>query len=47
VGKSFVYSHHLISFRGLVVDAKKSLVAKGGEPSLDDNLTSTATSSKA
>lgn len=38
-GKPFVYSHHLsVPFRELVVDAKKSLVAKGQEPSLDDNL---------
>jgi adenine-specific DNA-methyltransferase len=38
-GKPFVYSHHLsVPFRELVVDAKKSLSAKGGEPSLDDNL---------
>jgi len=38
-GKPFVYSHHLsVPFRELVVDAKKSLVPKGEEPSLDDNL---------
>lgn len=38
-GKPFVYSHHLsVPFREMVVDAKKSLVPKGGEPSLDDNL---------
>ncbi len=38
-GKSFVYSHHLsVPFRELVVDAKKSLPAKGQKPSLDDNL---------
>lgn len=37
-GKPFVYSHHLaVSFRELVVDAKKSLSGKV-EPSLDDNL---------
>ncbi len=34
-----MYSHHLsVPFRELVVDAKKSLVPKGEEPSLDDNL---------
>lgn len=38
-GKPFVYSHHLsVPYRELVVDAKKSFVAKGEEPSLDDNL---------
>lgn len=38
-GKSFVYTHHLsVPFRELVVDAKKSLPAKGQKPSLDDNL---------
>ena len=38
-GKSFVYAHHLsVPFRELVVDAKKSLPAKGQKPSLDDNL---------
>jgi adenine-specific DNA-methyltransferase len=38
-GKSFVYTHHLsVPFRELVVDAKKSLPAKGEKPSLDDNL---------
>lgn len=38
-GKPFVYSHHLsVPFRELVVDGKKSLVPKGQEPSLDDNL---------
>ncbi len=38
-GKSFVYTHHLsVPFRELVVDAKKSLPAKGAKPSLDDNL---------
>jgi adenine-specific DNA-methyltransferase len=38
-GKPFVYSHHLsVPFRELVIDAKKSLPAKGGKPSLDDNL---------
>lgn len=38
-GKPFVYSHHLsVPFRELVVDAKKSLPAKGQKPSLDDNL---------
>ena len=37
--KLFVYSHHLsVPFRELVVDANKSLVTKGQEPSLDDNL---------
>lgn len=38
-GKPFVYSHHLsVPFRELVIDAKKSLPAKGKNPSLDDNL---------
>lgn len=38
-GKSFVYAHHLsVPFRELVVDAKKSLPAKGQKPSLEDNL---------
>jgi adenine-specific DNA-methyltransferase len=38
-GKQFVHSHHLsVPFRELVVDAKKSLPAKGGKPGLDDNL---------
>ena len=38
-GKSFVYAHHLsVPFRELVIDAKKSLPAKGQEPALDDNL---------
>lgn len=38
-GKSFVYTHHLsVPFRELVVDAKRSLPAKGQKPSLDDNL---------
>ena len=38
-GKSFVYAHHLsVPFRELIVDAKKSLPAKGQKPSLDDNL---------
>ena len=38
-GKPFVYSHHLsVPFRELVVDPKKSLLAKGQKPSLDDNL---------
>lgn len=38
-GKSFVYSHHLsVPFRELVVDGKKSLPAKGLQPSLADNL---------
>lgn len=38
-GKPFVYSHHLsVPFRELVLDAKKSLPAKGQKPSLDDNL---------
>jgi adenine-specific DNA-methyltransferase len=38
-GKPFVYSHHLsVPFRELVVDAKKSLPAKGQKPSLEDNL---------
>lgn len=38
-GKSFVYAHHLsVPFRELVIDAKKSLPAKGQKPSLDDNL---------
>ncbi len=38
-GKSFVYTHHLsVPFRELVVDAKKSLPAKGQKPSLSDNL---------
>ncbi|MGH7485157.1 MAG: hypothetical protein ACREMY_06070 [bacterium] len=38
-GKSFVYAHHLsVPFRELIIDAKKSLPAKGQKPSLDDNL---------
>ena len=38
-GKQFVYTHHLtVPFRELVVDAKKSLPAKKGKPSMDDNL---------
>jgi adenine-specific DNA-methyltransferase len=38
-GKSFVYAHHLsVPFRELLIDPKKSLPAKGKEPSLDDNL---------
>jgi adenine-specific DNA-methyltransferase len=38
-GKSFVHAHHLsVPFRELVIDAKKSLPAKGQKPSLDDNL---------
>jgi adenine-specific DNA-methyltransferase len=38
-GKQFVHSHHLsVPFRELVVDAKKSLPAKGGKSGLDDNL---------
>jgi adenine-specific DNA-methyltransferase len=38
-GKSFVYAHHLsVPFRELVIDAKKSLPAKGQKPALDDNL---------
>jgi adenine-specific DNA-methyltransferase len=38
-GKQFVHSHHLsVPFRELVVDAKKSLPAKGMKPSLGDNL---------
>jgi adenine-specific DNA-methyltransferase len=38
-GKSFVYAHHLsVPFRELVIEAKKSLPAKGQKPSLDDNL---------
>jgi adenine-specific DNA-methyltransferase len=38
-GKPFVYSHHLsVPFRELIVDPKKSLPAKSGKPSLDDNL---------
>jgi adenine-specific DNA-methyltransferase len=38
-GKSFVHAHHLsVPFRELVIDAKKSLPAKGEKPSLDDNL---------
>ena len=37
-GKQFVYTHHLtVPFRELVVDAKKSLPAKG-KPTMDDNL---------
>ena len=37
-GKQLVYTHHLtVPFRELVVDAKKSLPAKG-KPSMDDNL---------
>ena len=38
-GKQFVYTHHLtVPFRELVVDAKKSLPAEKGKPSMDDNL---------
>ena len=38
-GKSFVYAHHLsVPFRELLIDAKKSLPAKGQKPTLDDNL---------
>ncbi len=38
-GKSFVYAHHLsVPFRELVIDAKKSLPARGQQPALDDNL---------
>jgi len=38
-GRQFVYAHHLtVPFRSLEVDAAKSLPAKGGKPSLDDNL---------
>jgi adenine-specific DNA-methyltransferase len=38
-GKSFVYAHHLsVPFRELLIDAKKSLPAKGQKPALDDNL---------
>jgi adenine-specific DNA-methyltransferase len=38
-GKSFVYAHHLsVPFRELVIDAKKSLPAKGQKPALEDNL---------
>jgi adenine-specific DNA-methyltransferase len=38
-GKSFVYAHHLsVPFRELVIDADKSLPAKGQKPALDDNL---------
>lgn len=38
-GKSFVYAHHLgVPFRELVIDAEKSLPAKGGKPALEDNL---------
>lgn len=38
-GKQFVYAHHLsVPFRQLDIDAKKSLVAKGGKPDLDGNL---------
>jgi adenine-specific DNA-methyltransferase len=38
-GKQFVYTHHLtVPFRELVVDAKKSLPAAKGKPSMDDNL---------
>jgi adenine-specific DNA-methyltransferase len=37
-GKPFVYSHHLsVPFRGLEIDAKKSMPGPDG-PSLDDNL---------
>jgi len=37
-GKLFVYSHHLsVPFRGLEIDAKKSMPGPDG-PSLDDNL---------
>jgi adenine-specific DNA-methyltransferase len=38
-GKSFVYAHHLsVPFRELVIDARKSLPAKGQKSALDDNL---------
>ncbi len=38
-GKSFVYAHHLsVPFRELLIDAKKSMPAKGQKPSLNDNL---------
>ena len=38
-GRQFVYAHHLtVPFRSLEVDAATSLPAKGGKPSLDDNL---------
>ena len=38
-GKQFVYSHHLgVPFRELQVAPDKSLPAKGGKPSLNDNL---------
>ena len=38
-GKSFVYTHHLsVPFRELLVDAKKSELAAGARPSLDNNL---------
>jgi adenine-specific DNA-methyltransferase len=38
-GKSFVYTHHLsVPFRELIVDAKKSELPKGAQPSLADNL---------
>jgi adenine-specific DNA-methyltransferase len=38
-GKQFVYAHHLsVPFRPLIVDAKKSLLAKGEKPNLDGNL---------
>lgn len=38
-GKQFVYSHHLsVPFRELLVDADKSMPAKGQSPSLNDNL---------
>src|ERR1035441_10138101 len=38
-GKSFIYAHHLsVPFRELVIDARKSLPAKGQKPLFDDNL---------
>ena len=37
--KAVLYAHHRsVPFRELVIDAKKSMSAKGHKPSLDDNL---------
>jgi adenine-specific DNA-methyltransferase len=38
--KLFVYAHHLnVPFRTLEIDKKRSLLAEGKEPPLDNNLT--------
>ncbi|MDI9313057.1 MAG: site-specific DNA-methyltransferase [Hydrotalea sp.] len=38
-GKEFVYNHHLsVPYSELKPDAKKSVITKGGQPRLDDNL---------